>query len=242
MAKRTRGGRSGKTREKVPARKEATIVRLVPPACEPPPRAPPPHSLMDRACAGQMAPGAVLLEAACALAHLAERSNLPLDIDAARIVDAIWLARRRADAAILAKWGRPALKYLATRTEDERWSFSELPPRAKLDRAVATSSLVDVARRIGAADLPPEGVGKFMALAVARLFPALCPEPFDAEKFSAATEKIAKRWDDLRASKRNSAEVDPEQLARAALGAFGVSAGEAWNWIRGISVITGDTE
>jgi hypothetical protein len=197
---------------------------------------------MERACAGRVTPGAVLLEAACAIAHLAERSNAPLDIDSARMLDAIWLARRREDGAALAKWGRRALKYLATRADGERWSGSELPPQAKLDRAKAISSLVDEARRIGAADLPPWAVGKFMALAVARLFPDRCPEPFDAEKFSAATKKIAKHWDTRLAVTRDASKVDPERLARAALGAFGVSAGEAWNWIRGISVVTGDPE
>jgi hypothetical protein len=235
MAKRTDSDRSGKQKKKTTKRRGAPVVRLVLPPRKPSP--PPTRTLYQRAFHGELTPEGALLEAALILDLLAKRSAAPLDIDAARLLDALWLARKRADGPTLSLWARVAFKYLDTRQESERWSAASLPPQPGLDRGAAMTTINSEAQRICAANLPSWFVAQLMAQAVGQLFPNLCSNPIDAGKYESAKGKIANGYETLLSEARSrGVAIDSERLVRAALGAFGVKATDVWNWLKGIPI------
>ena len=192
--------------------------------------------LYGRASLGEVTAQDILLEAATALDLLAKRSASPADVAATRVVDALWLATRRGDAETLEKWERGAYTFLRSRTEEERWTGVALPSRAGLDRAGNVAALVTMAgfliRVRGSTErmLPAQAVARTMVWTVHRLFPTLGPVEVDAAKgeISAWYER---QWS-LRTGQRQDF-VDPESLACAALRAFGLTAQDAQNWVKG---------
>jgi hypothetical protein len=192
--------------------------------------------MYERAFRGDLTPEGALLEAALVLALLAKRSGARLDVDAARMLDAVWLARKRKDRPTLARWGRGVLQYLGTRKETERWG-TPLPPQAGLDRSAAMSELVTEAQRIGAANLPPVFVAELLMGNVQSIFPNLCPNPLEIGKSKAMKAKIARRYETLRNEAQPTGRaIDSDKLVSAALCTFGVKAGDVWNWLKGIPI------
>jgi hypothetical protein len=216
----------------------AEAPKLVPPRpAKPEPSGP---DLFHRVFNGEATTEVVLLETAIALDFLAKRSASPIDIAVARAIDALWLATRRRDETRLAQWGRDAFKFLQTRTADERWTGSALPPQASLDRSIAMNTLLFVAKGLLAEHPKPTEscVGEIMSDAVARLFPNLCPDFISIAEADEARKRIEVYYKrELKMAGDNGRSFDDhERLVSGSLRAFDVSATDAWNWIKGATI------